>query len=210
MLSSDVRTASACARIARAQAHSRRAHSSYVGEHSDRVVASGVVTDRGSRSNTRDLKPRTLTPTSDAVVRRATDSNAGRLASTAWLSARGLRAASKRWDVEVGLGVTAKPAMAGFDPDRDTCFQLFIYSEEWGFRFCHARRQSWIRVTDIPFVHGRDAFGLLAATPPLKNVGAFLRSLESEHRIKFQRAHAAVSTTLPGAEAAVRKWLHSL
>jgi hypothetical protein len=113
------------------------------------------------------------------------------------------------WDVEVGLGIEAKPARIEFDPRRDTRFQLYIYSEEWGFRFAHGGRASWIRVTDIPFVHGADELKLLDATPPLKNLGAFVRALEAEHGLEFQRAHAAVSSTIPGAEAAVRKWLQT-
>lgn len=108
------------------------------------------------------------------------------------------------------LGTAAKAAALDFDPERDTRFQLFIYSEEWGFRFCHDGHQSWIRVTDIPFVHGSDRFKLLTYTPPLKNLGAFIRQLESSHSIKFQRQHAAISSTIQGAEAAVRSWLQSL
>jgi hypothetical protein len=143
-------------------------------------------------------------------IARPTDSNAGKLASAAWLSGRGLRPSSKRWDVEIGLDVVAKPASVEFDPTHDTRFQLHIYSEEWGYQFCHAGRASWIRVTDIAFVHGADEFKLLAVTPPLENLGTFLRALEAQHRLEFQRMHAAVSSTIPGAEAAVRKWIQSL
>lgn len=141
---------------------------------------------------------------------RPTDSNAGKLATAAWLSARGLRPTSKTWDVEVGLGIIAKPPKIEFDPRRDTRFHLHIYSEEWGYRFSHAGRASWIRVTDIAFVHGADEFRLLDATPALKNIGAFLRALEAEHSLKFQRAHAVISSTFHGADAAVRKWIQAL
>jgi len=135
---------------------------------------------------------------------------AGKLAATAWLSARGLRPTATRWDVVVGLGTASKSAALELDADRDTRFQLYIYSEEWGFQFAHAGRQSWIRVTDIPFVHGADAFKLLPHTPPLKSIGALLRQLETAHGIKFERQHAAISSTIHGAEPAVRKWLLTL
>lgn len=92
----------------------------------------------------------------------------------------------------------------------DTRFHVHIYAEEWGYRFSHAGRASWIRVTDIPFVHGRDDFDLVAMTPPLENLGAFLRALEAEHGLTFRRAHAAIASTIPGAEGAVRKWIQSL
>jgi len=138
------------------------------------------------------------------------DTNAGKLATAAWIFQNGLRPRAKTWDVEIGLGVVAKPATLEFDPQRDTRFQLHLYSEEWGYRFCHAGRQSWIRITDVPFVHGSDQFKLLAATPPLKNLGAFLRSLEDSHGLAFQRSHAALLSSIPDAEPAVRDWLRKL
>jgi hypothetical protein len=151
-----------------------------------------------------------MTPQQSPSEGRASDSHAGKLAAATWLSTRNLRAPAKTWEVEIGLGVAAQAATNEFDPKRDTRLQLLICAEEWGFRFCHEGRESWIRVTDIAFVHGSDAFGLLLSTPPLKNLGLFVRGLEAEHRIKFQRAHASVSSTIAGAEPAVRRWLFSL
>ena len=61
-------------------------------------------------------------------------------------------------------------------------FQLEIYAEEWGFAFRHERKISWIRVTDIAFVHGRDDFGLLDERPRLQDIAPFIRRLEERYR----------------------------
>lgn len=171
------------------------------------------MNDRGSRSRLDfdNLRARTITPLGEPVGKRVSvDTNAGRLATEAWLFSRGLRPRAKSWDIEIGLGIVAKPATLEFDPTRDTRFQLHLYAEEWGYRFCHAGRESWIRITDIPFVHGSDQFKLLASTPPLKNLGAFVRALEAEHGIRFQRSHAAILSTIPDADASIREWVTSL
>ena len=55
-----------------------------------------------------------------------------------------------------------------------------------------------------------EATRLLASAPPLKKLGVFVRALENKHAIKLQCVHAAVSSTIPEAEAAVRSWLFSL
>ena len=139
-----------------------------------------------------------------------TDTNAGRLAAAAWCFACGLRPPEKSWEVEIGLDVAQAAAAITFDPGRATRFQLHIHADEWGYRFCHAGRESWIRITDIPFVHGRDEYRLLSSTPPLKNLGAFLRDLEARHGVRFQRRHAAIVASFPEAEAGVRSWLDAL
>jgi hypothetical protein len=145
-----------------------------------------------------------------AQVSRESSTNAGALAASAWLWARGLRPPAKTWDVEIGLDVTSQPATLAFEPKLATRFQLHIYAEEWGFRFCHDGHESWIRVTDIPFVHGSDYHRLLAATPPLKGIAAFLRMLESRHAVTFQRRHAAIASMIPDSEAAIRTWVQTL
>lgn len=104
----------------------------------------------------------------------------------------------------------ATPAPTRFDPKRDSRFQLHIYAEEWGFQFFHAGLASWIRITDVAFVHGVDEHRLLGLTPPLKHVGTFLRALEAKHGLKFNRAQAAVATTIPDAETTIRNWLLTL
>ena len=172
------------------------------------------MTDRGDRARTtrRDLQPRTITPSAPAPApSRTRASTAGQLAATAWLAARKLRAAQgASWSVEIGLEPAPRAAPVQWDPRRATRFQLHIRAEEWGFRFCHQSRESRIRVTDVAFVHGNDHHGLLAATPPLKNVGAFLRDLEQRFGLTFQRRHAAIVTTLSDGERAIQGWLASL
>ena len=124
-------------------------------------------------------------------------STAGWTASAAWLDDRGV-APVTRWSVTIELGVL------------DTRFRIEIYAEEWGYFFSHHGRASWIRITDVPFAHGRDDFGLLARTPALAEIGALLRALEQEHGVELDREHALVRTTLPSAEPAIRRWIRWL
>ena len=138
------------------------------------------------------------------------DPNAGLLASAAWLAARGLQPLGKTWDVEVALDVVTQPATFDFDDITASRLQLFIYAEEWGFRFAHDGRWSWIRVTDIPFAHGRDEHRLLTLTPPLKYIRDLVRELENRYSLHFHRDRAAVRTTIPNAEDAIRRWLDEL
>ena len=136
---------------------------------------------------------------------------AGMLAAKTWLTARGLSAPTlQRWHATVLLGPEARVPELDFDERRETRFRIEIYSEEWGFFFCHQGRASWIRVTDIPFVHGHDDFRLLAVAPPLKDLGTFLRVLETQHDLRFQRDHALVRTNLAAAEPTIRSWVLSL
>jgi hypothetical protein len=128
-----------------------------------------------------------------------------------WLDARGLSTPGRlRWYAEIALDVVDGPAPTEFDDRTDSRFQIDVYAEEWGFFFCHAGRASWIRVTDIAFIHGRDDYELLAETPVLSGVGPLLRSLEDRYDLHFQRAHALLRTNLAHAEAAIRRWVQSL
>ena len=97
-----------------------------------------------------------------------------------------------------------------FDEATATRFHLAIYTEEWGVFFCHGGRWSWIRVTDLAFVHTRDDFGLLAWVPPLDQIGTLLRRVERDHALQFRRDRASIQTNLPNAETAVRSWLQGL
>ena len=136
---------------------------------------------------------------------------AGALATAAWLQTIDRRPpTSDRWNVEVLLGVAATRPSTDFDEHAETRFHLSIYSEEWGVFVCHAGRASWIRVTDVPFVHGRDDFALLPAFPPLDDVGGLLRRLETQLGIRFAREHAAIHTNLPTIERDLRRWVASL
>src|SRR5262245_20787561 len=128
-----------------------------------------------------------------------------------WREARGLSVPSTlRWYVEIALPTVDGPAPAEFDDRIDSRFHIDIYPEEWGFFFCHAGRASWIRVTDIAFIHGRDDYALLAKTTALADVGELLRLLEDHHHLRFERAHALLRTNLSHAEAAIRRWVQSL
>ena len=136
---------------------------------------------------------------------------AGMLAARSWLTSRGLASTGVlRWHAEILLDVVDQPAREQFDERSDTRFRIEIYSEEWGFFFCHGGQCSWIRVTDIPFVHGRDDFGLLGSTPGLRDLGTLLRSAEQKHAIRFRRRNASVNTNLPTAEPSIRRWVESL
>ena len=134
--------------------------------------------------------------------------SSGMRAASTWLGDRGIDTPTlKRWHIEVSLSTLDINAPVNYDDRVDTRFHVDIYSEEWGFFFCHGGRASWIRVTDIPFVHGRDDFALLAMTPTLGVLGSFLRRLELDHGVRFRREHALVHTDLIEAEPAIRRWL---
>jgi hypothetical protein len=131
-------------------------------------------------------------------------------AARAWLAARGLTPpALTRWHATILLGTEDRPPELEIDERRDTRFRIEIYSEEWGFFFCHGGHSSWIRVTDIAFVHGRDDFHLLGVTPALVDLGKLLRRFESDHSVRFQREHAVLRTNLD-AEAELHRWVRSL
>src|SRR5438874_2058548 len=83
--------------------------------------------------------------------------HAGALAAASWLSSHCLCATAGGWEVSVVLAATNGAA--------DTRFHFAVSANEWGFYFCHGGRQSWIRVTDVPFVHERDDFDLVREVP---------------------------------------------
>ena len=136
---------------------------------------------------------------------------AGKLAAQTWVRARSLSTpALTPWHVEVTLGVDHAPPPVELDEARDSRLRIEIYSEEWGVFFCHQGRASWLRVTDVPFVHGRDDFKLLAMLPPLKDLRFLVRSLEKQHAIALRREHAVIRTNVPSAHPAVHAWVRSL
>jgi hypothetical protein len=128
-------------------------------------------------------------------LRRSEDPAHGYVAAALWLKTLQLQAVP-RWHVEVTLEASST-----------TKFNLNVYAEAWGFAFHHARRSSWIRITDIPFVDGRDDFGLLEATPDLNALGGLLSQLETVHAIELPRSNAIVRSNVPNATRAVRRWL---
>jgi hypothetical protein len=127
--------------------------------------------------------------------------NTGPLASAAWLVQLGLVPSEPKWFVEIVLGDNSE-----IDETSATWFKLDVYAEEWGYTFCHAGHRSWIRVTDIRFVHGRDDHDLLLETPPLRDIGRLVRSLETRHQIQLRRRPALVRTSLLGMETSILEW----
>lgn len=137
----------------------------------------------------------------------------GQKTAAVWLRARGVEPppGDKRWYVEIAMGLARERPPTDFDEATATRLHISIYSEEWGVYFCHRGRSSWIRVTDLPFVHGRDDYKLLTMLPAsLIDFGSFMRRLESSEHIRFERAHASIKTNLDSIEPAVRGWLLAL
>ena len=79
--------------------------------------------------------------------------------------------------------------------------------EEWSYFVCHQGRVSWIRITDVPLVHGRDDLRLLSLTPVLGSIGGLLRTVEKQHGLSFSRKHALIRTNIASAESAIRTWV---
>ena len=155
-------------------------------------------------------KPRERSPRpSDSEQRIAVARTPGARAAIEWFEDLGL-SSDKPWYVEISIDVVDRPAMATYSGELDTRFHINIYPEEWGVFFCHQRRASWVRVTDQPFVHGRDDYHLISELPPLPEIGQLVQDLERKHDIVFQRGHALVRTNVTGGKPALRKWLSEL
>lgn len=138
-------------------------------------------------------------------------SSVGAQSAARWLSDRGIPITpGQRWHIEIALDVVDVPAPVDYDEKSATRFHLDIYSEEWGHYFCHGGRCSWIRVTDLAFVHGKDEHHLLGLTPSLRDIGQLLRHLEQKFAIRFRRDLARIRTNLPGVEHKIRQWLAAL
>ena len=127
-----------------------------------------------------------------------------------WLRARGIVQPSSSWHIEIVLDVVDATPSQAWSATTDTRFHLHLYASEWCLFFCHGGRTSWVRVTDRPYMHGRDDFGFVSNMPRLQDIGTFLASLEDCHGIVFQRAHARITTTLAGAESNLSAWVRSV
>lgn len=130
----------------------------------------------------------------------------GPLAAAAWLVARDVMPDGPQWSVKYVFDADREATFELDEHATSTRFQLEIYAQEWGFVFRHGARVSWIRVTDIAFVHGRDDHGLLRETPNLRDVGALLRRLEHRFEVALPRESVLVQTSLVGAETVLRDW----
>ena len=148
----------------------------------------------------------------DRLSSRHSAASQGVIEARGWVENLGLHAppGTLRWHAEISLDVIDGPARIEFDDRADTRFHIDVYSEEWGFFFCHGGRVSWIRVTDIPFVHGRDEHQLLAQTPALEAIGELIRRIETKHAVRFHRQHAIIRTNIAAAEPQLRRWLLTL
>jgi len=118
----------------------------------------------------------------------------GAEASHRWLTTLALPSVPK-WQAEIVLSTGS------------TSFELNIYAEEWGFAFRHGGRTSWIRVTDVAFVHGRDDFALLMRTPNLLAIGQTIADLERTHDVALRRAQPTIRTNIPFATEVIREWI---
>jgi hypothetical protein len=145
------------------------------------------------RSNPSPTRPAFGTP-------RGIATNTGALATARWLVARDLTA-GRKWFITI---VLRDPLV------RSTTFRIEMFAEEWGYVFEHAGRRSWIRVTDLPFVHGQDDFHLLRLTPALEHLGDLVRELEAREGLTFDREHAEVQTDLAGVDAAIAAWVAAM
>jgi hypothetical protein len=134
------------------------------------------------------------------------EQRAATLATSAWLSARGL-IAPRRWDVSIALDARDRAAQHEFDAAVDTRFHISISRDEWGFFFCHAGKASWIRITDVPSVFERDEYGLVADVPPLRDLGSLVQRLEERYNLRFHRQHASIRTNIASAESTIRIWV---
>ena len=160
-----------------------------------------------ARTTTRQPRPGGAHPI--GTPNQGLSPNTGPLASARWLVARDLFPKEPKWFVEVMLR-TADAIADLLDEGTASQARIEIYAEEWGFAFRHAGKLSWIRVTDVPFVHGRDEHELLGEIPPLADLGALVRVLEDRHGLRFDRAAPWIRTSLVGAEPTIREWIASL
>jgi hypothetical protein len=123
----------------------------------------------------------------------------GPRATAAWLSARGLYVPpTLAWEVSILINTSPlKPAA-----------QLHVALDglEWGFMFAFEKRMSWIRVGNTPTVHEWDDFDLLAITPPLRNLGTLVQTIEDRFELRFRRADAKIETNIPNADDKIRVW----
>jgi hypothetical protein len=155
-----------------------------------------------SKRNFRPLLPDGSTGESPTI-----GTNTGALASAAWLAARDIAPNHTRWSVEVALDSASGGEL--HCPPVDARFVIEVFAGEWGFAFTRGDAVSWIRVTDIAFVHGRDDFELLRRTPRLDGIGAFLRMLEDDHAVTLNRNTPLVRSSV-GNEDRIAAWARNL
>ena len=77
-------------------------------------------------------------------------------------------------------------------------------------QFVHKGKRSHVRKTDTQTFAGQDDWKLLGELPALDDIGSLVKSLESKHKISFQRSAAGTRSNLAGADAALRTWAAAL
>jgi hypothetical protein len=118
------------------------------------------------------------------------------------LSARGLIVAPDRaWHANAVLSCVERS---------DTRLGIHIRHDVWGVRFAHGSRSSDITMRDVLGVDGVDDHGLASMGPTLRDLGSLVRELERRYGVHFQRANAAIDSSIPGAEPIIRAWIVSL
>lgn len=158
---------------------------------------------------------RTLGPSDEPKLRqhpigtpRGLSPSSGVLAVGAWLAERGIvPPQSRSWRIDIALDPMTHTPQRVFAESIDTRFAITILPDEWAYCFCHAGRISRVRIADMPRVDGRDDHQLALATPPLKRIGALVRSVEQRCGVFLQRHQATIETTLAGSEPIIRAWL---
>ena len=165
----------------------------------------GVSDSRSPRARRKSAQPPLSTPHPIGTPTNGVSPNTGPLASAAWLVARGLTPREARWYAEIEIATSERE----LEGDLPTLLRVEVFSEEWGVWFRRGDKVSWIRVTDVPFVHGRDDHGLLAITPPLKKIGTLVHELERRFGFRFVIETAVIRTSMFGAEPAIREWIGS-
>lgn len=159
------------------------------------------------RPRTRSRRNVALHRPTEEVLTRTCLTNTGALAAAAWCAARELYPRQPRWAVTVALD--SVPGSMLDEAPLDARFTLEIYAEEWGYSVRRGAAMSWIRVTDVAFVHGRDDFSLLRRTPRLDRIDELVRVIEAEHEIRFDRTRPLIRTSI-GGEDVIARWIAEL
>ena len=159
-----------------------------------------TVDERTGRARRTTRQPKLAAQHPLGTPERGLSTNTGPVAASMWLVERGLTTSDPRWFVELALEAHRA----------DTRLQLEVYAEEWGLQLQHDGRSSWIRVTDVPFVHGRDDHGLIFRMPRLSKIGTFIAELERDLGVRFDRATPRIRSSIPDAYSIIRDWIANL
>ena len=113
------------------------------------------------------------------------------LAQSAWTSWTRLKAVDRIVSV-ADASAHLFTALHNLRSDRSRSYRFLIADEQ-------------LAPKDFRLWESRDA-----EMPALKDLGPWLRRLEHQHGVQFQRAFASVRTNLINAEPIIRRWIASL